>query len=356
MDKNFIDIKLGNTRYVQRRENSKIIACNENDIVIQTYMLKEELPPFVQDELVKIKNIELHPEDYFTYEKGKYGGIKIINFNNSEKVKNLFIPEKIDGYTVTDLGHIFYMDRYVNKIIMGNNIKHIDQFFCYNANELKEVNLSSKIIAIPDSAFMDCFNLEKINLEMVEIVDVDAFRGCGTLKKINLNSLAFIRDNAFRDCCEIEEINLPKIESMGSSVFADCTGLKSITTSAHLHVLGFDAFRGCCSLEKFDIPESLCEIPMSCFENCTLLSDVYFPDTLEYISSSAFARTNLSGEITFSQNLRKISSNAFEDCNFSRINVYTKTNINEAFSFQQKLKLKPYNDVTLYLKKITIER
>ena len=71
----------------------------------------------------------------------------------------------------------------------------------------------------------------------------------------------------------MEQLILPEgLVSIGGNAFNSCTGLKTVTFSSTLQVVGDGAFIGCTALEEAVLPEGIQSISAGAFENCPSLS------------------------------------------------------------------------------------
>lgn len=125
--------------------------------------------------------------------------------------------------------------------------------------------------------------IEKIAIgEGVKHIGDYAFYYCTSLKEVGIGSsaLASIGKNAFWMCSVLDEINLPdSVAVIGEGAFAYCAQLEMFTVSA-LSSLGTSAFTGCSRLKNVSIGGTLTEIPEKAFMNCTALVSVAYPETV----------------------------------------------------------------------------
>ena len=169
----------------------------------------------------------------------------------------------------------------------------------YYPPKIVEINFSSKIVSIGESAFSYCDNIETIiyegtidkwlsidfgsgwmydvshefivngeeltNLivpEGVTSIGTSAFHGCSGLKSIILpSSLTNIEKNAFSSCSGLVSVDFSKctsLMSIGSYAFSNCDGLAGIDLSSckKLNFLGNYAFNDCDILKNITFPNT----------------------------------------------------------------------------------------------------
>lgn len=101
-------------------------------------------------------------------------------------------------------------------------------------NSLANINLSSHLTSIGDSAFYACKNLIEIVLPA---------------------SLIGIRDNTFENCLNLLNVIIPEgIVAISSHSFSGCWRLKSLRIPATLQYIATDSFAGNCCL-TLEVPQ-----------------------------------------------------------------------------------------------------
>ena len=91
--------------------------------------------------------------------------------------KNVFLPDEIDGYPVSDIGNAAFEN--------NENIEH--------------VTLPKQLKNIRKNAFRNCKNLKSVDIpSSVSVIEENSFANCTSLKKISLlNDIIIILDKAF---------------------------------------------------------------------------------------------------------------------------------------------------------------
>lgn len=112
--------------------------------------------------------------------------------------KNILLPDELDGYRVSDIGHGVFED--------NETIEH--------------VTLPKQLIYIRERAFHNCINLKSVDFpKTLRILEEDCFLNCTSLQEITLlNDMTTILHRAFKGCTQLIKINMP-----GTSCYI-CTG------------------------------------------------------------------------------------------------------------------------------------
>ncbi|MCQ2793514.1 MAG: leucine-rich repeat domain-containing protein [Bacilli bacterium] len=156
----------------------------------------------------------------------------------------------------------------------GQTITQIDVETFKNNNIVVEVTLPESITYIPNEAFMNCNNLETINLPTTNplVIGDSAFCGCNNLTVIE------IPDNTI---------------SIGINAFAN-TGLVEITLPDSVHEIEEHTFSGCASLTTVNLPDTLTVIKQNAFESCKNLENINL-DYVKVIETGAFSGVKIKG-------------------------------------------------------------
>lgn len=111
----------------------------------------------------------------------------IITSYEDKLVTYLEIPEYIEGYPVTSLGHwCFNEHSFLEKIILPNSVKLIHGGAFYDCHSLKEINIPDSVKYIGNDSFNNCVSLTKIDIpNSVDYIGNGTFVKCRYLKTIN---------------------------------------------------------------------------------------------------------------------------------------------------------------------------
>ena len=221
---------------------------------------------------------------------------EIVSINNAENLKEINVPDDIDGISVTSIG--------------------LDAF--KNFEKLKTITLPSSLITIGPNAFYGCSSLTEITIpSSVEKIDCYAFGYCVNLKSVTLNEgLKIIGDEAFASCVELENISLPNsLEKIGSTAFSLCHNLYSFdygSSKMQLAVLDGWIVDSMKVDNIFTINEGIVGIADSSIHG--EINELYLPDSLKHIGDNAFALNKDLRRVDFGKGLLSIGKDAFYNC------------------------------------------
>lgn len=85
---------------------------------------------------------------------------------------------------------------------------------------------SSDLEELPDYVFINCSELEKIEMPSLIIIGTCAFTNCKKLTQINFPSVKFVGVSAFEDCENLTEVTMSNAEEIKECSFTNCYNLK----------------------------------------------------------------------------------------------------------------------------------
>lgn len=156
-------------------------------------------------------------------------GIHIIKYNGNGKGRNIKIPKKFNGDSVT--------------VIKDSAFEH--------NKYLTSLTIPESVITIGKRAFADCTKLKKITLPNgITSVSEGMFSGCESLTKIIIpNTVTLIYNSAFSGSA-LKSVKIPEsVVTIGKQAFADCTKLKTIIIPDSVIDIDETAFDGCKKLK-----------------------------------------------------------------------------------------------------------
>ena len=171
------------------------------------------------------------------------------------------VPEKMDDYTVTEIGENAFQHCYsIEQLVLPDSIKKIGRYSFDECFALEKITFSKNLEVIGGSAFGLCESLKQIVIpdSVVEIGE-QAFSNCKNLEKVTLPSgLKKLNRYAF-DCGEnLKEIVLPdSLEEMSECCISG--SFKELTIPGKIKIIPKDALFFC-EIDRLTISEGVEEI------------------------------------------------------------------------------------------------
>jgi len=134
---------------------------------------------------------------------------------------------------------------------------------------IKKVIIKNGITTIGSSAFMDFENLEEVTIpDSVGVIGMWAFKGCMNLLKISSNAW-WIGDKSFLNCTNLQSVEMNRVIRIGKRAFKNCSNLKEINFM-NLNEIEDHAFENCKKISYFNIKQPD-KIAKSAFYGCLFL-------------------------------------------------------------------------------------
>mmetsp|Transcript_38285 Transcript_38285/g.41513 ORF Transcript_38285/g.41513 Transcript_38285/m.41513 type:complete len:366 (-) Transcript_38285:18-1115(-) len=254
------------------------------------------------------------------------------------------------------------------RLIIYDSVTVIDMSACYRCTTLIEVIFrGTNVTQIGRSAFMNCSNLERIELPAGLLrVENWTFCGCTSLREIVIPaSVQFMGDVVFEGCTSLESVIFaPRTSNveLGHFMFRDCSDLRFVTLPPNLRSIPRGCFQGCTSLTHLQLSVSITEIetrafassgiqamnisvgddfmpgtiilppklrsiPFECFRDCTSLTHLQIPESVEEIEARASYGSGVRS-VTIPENVHRIDRDAFRNCAFLEKVTIHSTNLN----------------------------
>ena len=230
--------------------------------------------------------------EYFTGEGLIYqivdAQVVVLGYEGTEP--SLAIPERLQGYPVTEIGYRAFLDNEV----------------------LTAVTLPDTLEKIGDRAFM------RTNIAGIVIPQ----------------SVTTIEEGAFASMENLTSIEIPAgVKELPYMVFANDWNLSSVTFHDGLEKLGDEVFTSC-ALKEIILPDTVTQIGQACFSYNSTLAKLTLSDALTEIPYAAFANTALS-ELTLPAGLKSIGACAFQFCsNLTSITIPASVTIIDGGAFE----------------------
>ena len=274
--------------------------------------------------------------------------VTISGFKPDEFVTDLVIPERIDGYPVTEIEYSAFSETDIQTVSLPSTLTTINAYAFENCEKLKEITIpasvrtmrsyvfygcdalkkvtfkTNKLDTISDGTFSYCKKLESIKLpSSVKRIEYCAFYHCTKLSSVTLNSkLEYIGTQAFRDDYALESIKIPaSVKNIGEEAFYNCSKLKRVTFNGSKAKFDVRSFARCKALTKFKIPSVMTEIPEFAFYGCESLSSITIPSKVRILKKSCFANCEKLKSIKLPKNVYAIGDQAFQESGLKSIKL-----------------------------------
>lgn len=190
------------------------------------------------------------------------------------------------------------------------------------AEEIKIIELSSKITSIGDFAFYGCTNLNSISIPA---------------------SVKYIGDYAFAECKGIITVSLGKVETIGNNAFYECEALTAISFPSSLKGIGTKAFYRCGSIKAIIIPETVTNIGSSAFAYCTNLVRATVNSPIEVLPNWIFYGCTSLTDVSLAPSVIASSEYSFQECH-NLNTIYTQSG-NTDIAYQLDQSIMANNDI-----------
>ena len=236
---------------------------------------------------------------------------------------------------VEEIGTYAFQGSNIEKVIIPNSVRVLDEFAFYGTPNLSSVLFSNGDIEIGEGAFLGCSALTSINLKNgkknigkdafynsglttinfgsgIESIGISAFVGTSLSSVAFPSSLKSIGNNAFNSISTLSSVTFGGgEENIGTGSFQS-TSINSLILPRTLSVIPEDAFRDNFQLVSVKIPSGVITVDKYAFYGTYNLRDVDFGDTLQIIKERAFYAADLR-EVVFPNSLVEIETLAFSN-------------------------------------------
>ena len=252
------------------------------------------------------------------------------NYSFTERVypHKVYIPSKIDGYTVKELAMNLFSREKIKSLTIENGVEQIDGNLDLG-EELEELVLPSSLKKILGGAFQNCKRLRSVNIpNSVEEIYQAAFQNTGLKSIVIPNKIQNIRDNLFKNCSYLKEVTLPEeLTEIGKHAFEN-TKLSDIYIPKNVNNLGVNPFFKVETLKNINIDVE--NETYTNYNNCNIIvekstnrlisanSHSKLPSTIKIIGQEAFSGDM--SEISLWEGLEEIEDYAFNGLDIDTIN------------------------------------
>ena len=243
-------------------------------------------------------------------------------FRGCVSLKSVEVPP-----LVTELSGTYEGCAGLTSVVIPSNVNFISYNTFINCTSLKELRFEDSNVSISimeNTNTMGPFNncpIEKIYFGRSWFywggVNDSMFP---ELKEVELgSSVVEMPENSFQDCTKLTSVSIPgTIVTLGDGAFRRCTGLTSVKMHEGTTAIGAGSFYGCTGLTSFDMPNTIETIGIGAFNGCKNLSNVRFSNNLKKISDYAFYRCGFRSFVA-PKSLEEVGEKAFDLCGLTEV-------------------------------------
>ena len=189
----------------------------------------------------------------------------------------------------------------------GSQLTEIGKTAFYNTQALKSIDIPSTVTSIGESAFADCFSLEKIELGQIESFGQNTFARCSSLETVKIQGSPNVTYPS----------NMFGTWGTGHSA----APLKTLEIGAGKIQFSLNSQKD--SIETIILGNGVTEIPANFAHGCTELTSISLPDALTSVPANAFYDCSSLKKVGISENseLQSIGSNAFQNSGLTQIYI-----------------------------------
>ena len=183
------------------------------------------------------KDCEIHA----TYDEISNTYNSAINYAQRGEV---IVPEKVNGYTIVDIGQYAFFRCMFSKIQLPETIRFILDY-SFLMSYIEEIDLPSKARYMGDAVFKDCTRLISAKISGTNIRWA-CFSNCYRLQNVEFKSpVTSVEDYAFAECLALSSITFPAgLKTIREKAFQECA-LVNISLPSSIESINAKAFWGC---------------------------------------------------------------------------------------------------------------
>lgn len=177
--------------------------------------------------------------------------VTVTGFEGS--IDKLYIPEKIDSYTVTGIGDYAFFKTDITDVSFPNSITKIGEGAFYGCPKLKTVSFAENdtpLMTISRYSFANCRNLESVVIPIpTTVICSYAFTNSSNLSNIVIGEATTLQEAAFWGCpgspVEYEEckVNIHTVTVVDGYEYSDWTTVETITSETPMQTTADDTRR-----------------------------------------------------------------------------------------------------------------
>ena len=242
-------------------------------------------------------------------------------------------PGNVDFYGVNDEGqNNVIQGGGIEKLTIAKEVTELPANFCTNTEKLTAIEFESgsQLTKIGEMAFYGTQALKSIDIpSTVTSIGESAFADCFSLEKIELGQIASLGQNTFARCSSLETAKIQGSPNViyPSNMFGTWGSGHSAAPLKTLEIgageIQFDLSRQKDSIETIVLGDGVTAVPARFAVDCTKLTSVSLPDALTSVPAYAFNGCSSLAEVGISENskLQSIGNGAFANSALTQIYI-----------------------------------
>ncbi len=193
-------------------------------------------------------------------------------FALAQELEEIHLPNKITSITANGYFH----STTSLQVLEAPGVTNLTAQYLFNFSGIDSEFVSSILpkfgSKIPNYTFANCLNIDSVELiSQITEIGTNAFLNCVNIQFVNIGQVTKIGESAFQDCM-FEFISMDKVTDIGKNAFANCTNLKYVDFSSVINI-GDSAFKNS-GLKTVKIIETTKKIDAYAFADCADLETV----------------------------------------------------------------------------------
>lgn len=259
-------------------------------------------------------------DDWYFCKKAD-GTVAIDGYSRLKQLRNLIIPEELEGMKVTEICDFIFHGVVMDKVTLPESMEVIGKSAFAECSCLTEINLPASLKEIGPLAFAGIAGDEPALPKGTKIPEIIPWYWKGVYRDhTHLFQYGILPDGTAvissmnlshqPDTVIPETVDDIPVSGIFLTDYSSHDNLKTLKISEGIRYIGDETFFMCPQLSEVTLPSTLKYIGASAFAYCENLTAINLPEGLEIIGDNAFNQCQIK-QIRFPSTLREIGKRAF---------------------------------------------
>ena len=133
----------------------------------------------------------------------------------------LVVPDELDGYAVSSIGKMAFMDGKMASVVLPDTVATICQYAFYKCGALERVTMPSALTSIGERAFCSCKSLASFDVpDSVTSIEISALAGSGIESFSSGRGVTALPSYLLNSCPNLHTVTIHRnVRSMGIGIF-----------------------------------------------------------------------------------------------------------------------------------------